>query len=112
MIKRLGLDKYSALYLWGFFIVVFTALEGRTFLSTTSAKTILIENVIVGVLAIAFLIPLTTGTYDLSIGTMMTMSLVITNWIAKNTEWPQVFGMLLGLAACAFTGFISGFFVI
>ena len=79
MIKRLALDKYSALYLWGFFIVVFTALEGRTFLSTTSAKTILIENVIVGVLAIAFLIPLTTGTYDLSIGTMMTMSLVITN---------------------------------
>ena len=68
MIKRLGLDRYSALYLWGFFIVVFTALEGRTFLSTTSAKTILIENVIVGVLAIAFLVPLTTGTYDLSIG--------------------------------------------
>ena len=29
MIKRLGLDKYSALYLWGFFIVVFTALEGE-----------------------------------------------------------------------------------
>ena len=112
MIKRLGLDKYSALYLWGFFIVVFTALEGRTFLSTTSAKTILIENVIVGVLAIAFLIPLTTGTYDLSIGTMMTMSLVITNSVAKNTEWPQIFGMLLGLFACAVAGFISGFVVI
>ena len=27
MIRRLGLDKYSALYLWGFFIVVFTALK-------------------------------------------------------------------------------------
>jgi hypothetical protein len=23
MIKRLGLDKYSALYLWAFFIIVF-----------------------------------------------------------------------------------------
>ena len=112
MISRLGLDKYSALYLWGFFIIVFTALEGRTFLSTTSAKTILIENVIVGVLAISFLIPLTTGTYDLSIGTMMTMSLVITNWFAKNTGAPQVVGMLVGLGACAIAGFISGFVVI
>ena len=112
MIKRLGLDRYSALYLWGFFIVVFTALEGRTFLSTTSAKTILIENVIVGVLAIAFLVPLTTGTYDLSIGTMMTMSLVITNSIAKNTDLPLVFGMLLGLFACAVAGFVSGFVVV
>jgi len=112
MIKRLGLDRYSALYLWGFFIVVFTALEGRTFLSTTSAKTILIENVIVGVLAISFLIPLTTGTYDLSIGTMMTMSLVITNWFAKNTGLPEVVGMLVGLAACAIAGFLSGFVVV
>jgi ribose transport system permease protein len=112
MIKRLGLDRYSALYLWGFFIVVFTALEGTTFLSTTSAKTILIENVIVGILAIAFLVPLTTGTYDLSIGTMMTMSLVITNSVAKNTDMPQVVGMALGLVACAIAGFISGFVVV
>ena len=91
---------------------MFTALEGRTFLSSTSAKTILIENVIVGVLAIVFLIPLTTGTYDLSIGTMMTMSLVITNSVAKNTDLPQVVGMALGLFVCAVAGFISGFVVI
>ena len=88
MIKRLGLDKYSALYLWGFFILVFGFLRPDTFLTLTSAKTILIENVIVGVLAIAFLVPLTTGTYDLSIGTMMTMSLVITNVIAAEITLP------------------------
>jgi ribose transport system permease protein len=112
MIKRLALDKYSALYLWGFFIIVFGLMEPDTFLTWTSVKVTLIENVIVGVLAIAFLIPLATGTYDLSIGTMMTLSLVITNSIAKNTEMPQVLGMLIGLGACAFAGFLSGYVVV
>ena len=112
MIKRLALDKYSALYLWGFFILVFGLMEPDTFLTWTSLKTVLIENVIVGVLAIAFLIPLATGTYDLSIGTMMTMSLVITNSIAKNTSMPPVVGMLISLAACAAAGFLSGFVVV
>ena len=51
MIKRLGLDKYSALYLWAFFIIVFGTWHPDTFLTMTSAKTILIENVIVGFLA-------------------------------------------------------------
>ena len=75
-------------------------------------KTVLIENVIYGVLALAFLIPLTTGTYDLSIGSMMSMSLVINNYMAKETSTPQVFGMVLGLVACAIAGFIAGFFVV
>ncbi len=112
MIKRLGLDKYSALYLWAFFIIVFGTWHPDTFLTMTSAKTILIENVIVGVLAIAFLVPLATGTYDLSIGTMMTMSLVIVNTIAKNDSMPQAVGMLVALVACAVVGFISGFVVV
>jgi ribose transport system permease protein len=112
MIKRLALDKYSALYLWGFFILVFGVMEPDTFLTWTSAKTVLIENVIVGILAIAFLVPLTTGTYDLSIGTMMTMSLVITNSIAKNTSMSPVIGMFIALVACGFTGFLSGFVVV
>jgi ribose transport system permease protein len=112
MIKRLGLDKYSALYLWAFFVILFGVLRPHTFLTRTSMKTVLVENVIVGVLAIAFLVPLATGTYDLSIGTMMTMSLVITNSLAKSTSIPQPLGMLIALAACAVAGLLSGFVVV
>jgi ribose transport system permease protein len=112
MIKRLGLDRYSALYLWGLFILIFGFLRPDTFLTWTSLKSVLVENVIYGVLAIAFLIPLATGTYDLSIGTMVTMSLVITNSIAKNTSIPPALGMVIALGACALTGFLSGFVVV
>jgi ribose transport system permease protein len=112
MIQRLGLHKYSALYLLGFFTLVFGIARPETLFTWTSVKSVLIENVIFGVLALAFLIPLTTGTYDLSIGSMMSMSLVISNYMAKHTATPQVLGMLLGLLACGVAGFIAGFFVV
>ena len=112
MIKRLALDKFSALYLWAFFMIVFGLLRPKTFLTGTSVKAVVVENVLYGVLALAFLVPLTTGTYDLSIGTMMSMSLVITNYLAKHDVVPPVVGMLIGLAACGVAGFISGFIVV
>jgi ribose transport system permease protein len=111
MIKRFALDKYSALYLWGLFIVLFGALRPETFLTWASFKLVLIENVIIGVLAIAFLVPLATGTYDLAIGRSMSMALVIVNSLAKNDVSP-VLGMFIALIACAIGGAIAGFVVV
>ena len=114
MIKRLGLDKYSALYLWGFFIdrVHDHSKDARSS-AATSAKTILIENVIVGVLAIAFLIPLTTGTYDLSIGA--DDDDVAGDHATRSPRTRSPAGRRRcssALFACAVAGFISGFVVV
>ena len=68
MIKRLAFHKYSALYMWAVFLVLFGVLRPHTFLTAASSKLVVTENVIVGVLAIAFLVPLATGTYDLARG--------------------------------------------
>lgn len=112
MMKRLHLDKYSALYLWAAFMIFFGLTQPDTFLTWTTFKLVFIENVIVAVLALAFLVPLATGTYDLSIGAMMSMSLVITSYLAKHNSMPVVLAMLLALFACAVAGFLSGFFVV
>lgn len=112
MIKKLGLDKYSALYLWAFFMITFTIVRPDTFLTVSSFKIVITENIIFGVLALAFLVPLTTATYDLAIGSNMSMALVIVNYIAKFTKISPVLGMFIALGACAISGFISGFFVV
>ncbi|HEY7627290.1 MAG TPA: ABC transporter permease [Ilumatobacteraceae bacterium] len=112
MIKRLAFDKYSALYLWALFMLYFGITKSDTFLTNTSFKLVVVENVITGVLALAFLVPLTTGTYDLSIGAMMSMSLVISAYLSKHDVMNPVLGMLVALAACGLAGFISGFFVV
>ena len=112
MMKRLGLDKYSALYLWALFMIYFGITQPDTFLTWTTFKLVFVENVIVAVLALAFLVPLATGTYDLSIGAMMSMSLVITSYLAKHDTMPVVLAMFVALLACAVAGFLSGFFVV
>jgi ribose transport system permease protein len=110
--KRFRIDKYSALYLWAAFMIFFGITKRSTFLTGTSLKLVLAENVIIGVLAFAFLVPLTTGTFDLSIGALMSMSLVITTSLAKNHTVSPVVGMFIALGACALAGFLSGLIVV
>lgn len=110
--RRFRVDKYSALYLWAVFMIWFGTTRSDTFLTGTTLKLVLSENVITGVLALAFLVPLTTGTYDLSIGAMMSMALVITTTLAKNHTVSPILGIFIALGACAIAGVVSGFFVV
>jgi len=112
MIKRLGFEKYSALYLWALFMVFFGLTKHGTFLTHATFKLVVQENIIIGVLALAFLVPLATGTFDLSIGTMMSMSLVVSAYLSKHDTMPPVAAMFVGIGACAVAGFLSGFFVV
>jgi ribose transport system permease protein len=100
------------LYLWALFMVFFGITKSGTFLTWTSFKLVFVEAVFNGVLALAFLIPLATGTYDLSIGAMMSMALVVSSYLASEDAMPDVAAMLVALGACAIAGFISGFFVV
>ena len=113
MIQRLRFDKYSALYLWALFMIVFTLAEGTTFLSWTSAKLVFTDPaVFTGTLALAFLVPLATGTYDLAIGAQMSLALVVSATLASNDTTPDLLAMVIALGACAIAGFVSGFFVV
>ena len=112
MPKNLGLDKYSALYLWGAFMLYFGLTQSSTFLTGTTFKLVLTEKVIVAVLGLGFLIPLATGTFDLSIGAVMAGSLAVANWLGKNTGLPAPLILLLALGACIAIGFVNGFVVV
>ena len=52
------------------------------------------------------------NTFDLSIGALMGMSLVITNWFGLNTLMPAGLAALLAIAACVGVGAVSGFVVV
>jgi ribose transport system permease protein len=108
---RIGLDRYSALYLFGLFLIYFTLTQDQ-FLTWTTIQLVLSEKAVVGILALAFLIPLTTNTFDLSIGAMLSLSLVLTSWLGVNTDFPAGINAIIALGACAGFGFASGFVVV
>lgn len=113
VVHLLALDRFSAFYLLVGFILFFAITKGSTFTDwDASIKQVLEGKAIVGVLALAFLIPLTCGTFDLSVGHIMGFSIVITTALAKNTNLPQGLGALIAMACCALVGLISGFIVV
>jgi ribose transport system permease protein len=113
MIRRLKFDKYSAVYLWALFMVFFGITKGDTFLSSASFKLVLTDPALyTGTLALAFLVPLSTGTFDLAIGANMSMALVVSTYLASNDKTSDIVAMLIALGACAVGGFVAGFFVV
>jgi ribose transport system permease protein len=111
--SRLGLDKYSALYLGAAFFVFFGITKTSTFLDWNASIGLTFgEKTLVGVLALAFLVPLTTQTFDLSIGSILGLSLVMMFKLNEKTGLPEWLIMLIAIAACGAVGFISGFIVV
>ena len=113
MMQRLRFDKYSALYLWALFMIVFTITEGEHVPQLDVVQAGVHRSaVFTGALALAFLVPLATGTYDLSIGANMSMALVISATSPSTDKTPDIAAMFIALGACAVAGFVSGFFVV
>ena len=111
-VKKLGFDRFSGLYLIAAFFIFFGLTESNYLTWNGSIEFVLTEKVIVCMLALAFLVPLVTGTFDLSIGANMALCLVIVNKMALETELPDYVGALVGMAACILMGFINGFIVV
>ncbi len=110
--SRLRVDRFSALYLLGAFFLFFSITEDNFLQWNGSFELVLTEKVIICMLALAFLIPLTADTFDLSIGANMALALVIANKMALDTDLPDGIGALLGMAACGVVGVLNGFVVV
>ena len=111
-VSRLGFNRFSGLYLLGVFFFFFSLTESNFLLWNGSIEFVLTEKVIVCMLALAFLIPLVTETFDLSIGATMALSLVIVNKMALETDLPDAVGALVGMTACLAIGALNGLIVV
>ena len=108
---RFGL-RLSALYLWIVFMVLFGLMLPNTFLTSATFKIVFSQGVVTCVLALAFLVPLAAGAYDLSIGGVMSLGLAISVYLQLHTGLSPVVGAVVALFACALAGFVSGFVVV
>lgn len=91
-------------------LVVFS-LASPNFMQTSNMIAILQATSVNGVLAIAATLVIITGGIDLSVGTLMTFTAVITGVVLTNLGLPLPFGVLAAIATGAFCGLCSGSFV-
>ena len=107
------LGKYSALFLWAAFMIIFGLAKPHVFLSVSTLRLTAAEGVVTAILALAFLVPLAAGAYDLSIGAMMGLSLVVVNWFGANHPSVPIALVAVGsVVLCCLVGLLSGIIVV
>ncbi len=107
-----GLRRFSAVYLWIVFLILFGILQFHLFLTVSTFQVVFSQSAVTAVLALAFLVPLTADTYDLTIGEMMSLTIVLMNWLTLHTSVPIGVIAVLVVITCAAIGAVSGFIVV
>lgn len=104
--------RIGAVYVWIAIIVVFGILEPDTFLTTGTAKTILNNFAITGIVALSLVIPLAAGLFDVSVGYVVGLAGVVAAHAVAELglgAWPAV---IFTLIVCVAIGLVNSLVVV
>jgi ribose transport system permease protein len=95
-------DRFSGLYLWAAFIVIFAVWKPHVFPTSDTVHSVAAQQAIGAMMAIAVLIPLAAGAYDLSIGATINFSTILVAVLQVNAS----------IVCCSLIGVVNGFLVV
>jgi ribose transport system permease protein len=107
-----GFDRFSGLYLFVLFVIVFGIWTPDTFLTTSTVKAVATQQAIPMMLALALLLPLSANTFDLSVGATVNLSTIIVTVLQTQRGWPMWPAIAAAIACTAAIGVINGFIVV
>jgi ribose transport system permease protein len=108
----LGFQNISAVYLMVVVVVVFGIWIPENFLQTQTIAQIANENAVPGIVALALVVPLAAGVYDLSVGYALGAVSVWEAWLLGNTAFSPTICIILGLAMALAIGIANGIIVV
>ena len=108
--RGLGFERFSGVYLWAVLIVVFSVWQPLYFPTMATVHSVAADRSIAAMLALAVVVPLCCGAFDLSVGatanicTISAVLLVCNGW-----AWPLA--VVVGVVLGAVIGTVNGFIV-
>lgn len=109
-ILDLGAD-YGVVVFLAIMIIAFSIAAPDSFPTTANLRAILGAQAVPGIVALAVLIPLMAGEFDLSVGATLGFCAVFTAW-ALTTGVPLPIAILLAVIIGLVIGLINGFFIV
>lgn len=110
--RYLGLERFSGLYLWAIFILTFGIWEPGLFLTSATLHSVASEQAVAAMLALAVLVPLVAGAYDLSVGSVINMSAITCVWLQTAEGWSMWASIGLAVGISALVGVVNAFIVV
>jgi ribose transport system permease protein len=108
----LGMDRFSGLYLWAAFIIIFGVLRPSLFLTSATVHSVASQQAVAAMLALAILMPLASGAYDLSIGANINLAAVLVSIMQVSWHVNMVLAIVLTVLVGVVIGLINGFIVV
>ena len=110
--RYLGLDRISGVYLWIAFLAIFGLWRPTEFLTSITLHSVASEQAVAGIVAIAVLIPLICGHYDLSVGANANLAGIIAVVIQQKWGWSVPLSIVFAVAVGTVVGMVNGVFVV
>jgi ribose transport system permease protein len=107
----LSFRNISAVYIFIAIFVVFAIWTPQTFLSAGVWRTLLDAQSVTALAAIAALIPLVTGSFNLAVGAEVAFAGILTAWMLAKAGLPVTASVPLALLAGALIGLVSGLLI-
>ena len=108
--RSLGLHRFSGIYVWIALIVLFAIWAPSTFFTVNNARIIAGDSAISAMLAIALILPLASGTFDLSIAANMGLS-VVTIILLMSHGHSAFVAVLAGVGLSLVVGLVNAYIV-
>ncbi|MGV1866148.1 MULTISPECIES: ABC transporter permease [unclassified Rhizobium] len=105
-------ERFALVGAWLLLIVIFGTLMPDSFLSWRSFSTLFGSQAVLVVLTLAIIIPLTSGDFDLSGASTLTMSTMLIAVLNVKFGWPIVPVILIALVSGIVIGAVNAFFVL
>jgi ribose transport system permease protein len=111
-LAALSFQNISAVYLLVLVVIVFGIWIPDNFLQSQTVAQIANENAVPCIVALALVVPLAAGVYDLSVGYTLGAVSVFVAWLLGNTGLSPTFCILLGLLMGITIGICNGIIVV
>ena len=105
------LERGGLILLLGIVIVIFSFLRPDTFATAANWRSIATSQPVLAVAALALIVPLIAGRFDISVGANLALCAIVTAAAMSYHNLPLGVAMILGVGTGAFVGLINGYIV-
>ncbi|CAN5434498.1 ABC transporter permease [soil metagenome] len=103
--------RFALLGVWAVLIVVFSILVPQTFPTTANVSNMLGSQAVLLVLALALIVPLRAGDYDLSVAATRNLSSVVVAVLNVNHHWNIWASVVVAILASMVVGVVNGLII-
>jgi ribose transport system permease protein len=109
---RMAAYRYAGVLALAIFVIGFSILLPTTFFTLGNFRTIVSSQAVLMILALGLTLPLITGEFDLSIGSMLGCGAVLTAFFTGDLGLPLLLVVVSTLLVGVIAGAVNGFFVV